>query len=215
MAGPYVGVHRKKTRGLAIEAMGWLSDYMQDVAKYRGLNGGPALKYILGEQGLWALLEYRISASVYRSALPRVIKIPLRVALTIWHKLIEVLTGINLPCTAQIGPGLHLPHCGQRIIHSASVIGRDCCISQGVTIGISGRGEQRGVPVIGDRVYLGVNAVVVGKVTVGNDAVVAANSLVLRDVAPKCGVIGVPARVVDNEGSADYIVLPVNPKQKI
>ena len=185
--------------------MSWLCDYKKDIAKYTHDTGSSAWKHILGEQGLWALLEYRISAAVYRSSLPRYVKFPLRLALTIWHKIIEILTGINLPCTVKIGPGLHLPHCGYRVLHSAVVMGCDCCISQGVTIGISGRGEFRGVPVIGDRVYVGVNAVVAGKIHVGNDAVIAANSLVTRDLGPCCVALGVPAQVVSTKGSGDYL----------
>ena len=195
-------------RDFATVNMSWLSDYKRDLAKYTGSDGGSAWKAVLGEQGLWALLVYRIEASVYRSNMPSVIKSPARLMLTVCHKIIEILTGINLPCTARIGPGLHLPHCGQRVVNGAAVIGEDCCISQGATIGISGRGEQRGVAVLGDRVYVGVNAVVAGKITVGDDALIAANSLVIRDVAPMCGVMGVPAQVLNFKGSADYIVMP-------
>src|SRR5690606_2511217 len=85
-------------------------------------------------------------------------------------------------------------------------IGADCCISQGVTIGVSGRGEMRGVPVVGNRVYFGVNAVVVGKIYVGDDVLIGANSLVNRDVPEHCTVLGVPAVITSEKGSEGYLV---------
>ncbi|MDB6121294.1 MAG: serine acetyltransferase [Pedosphaera sp.] len=167
---------------------------------------------MLTEQGLWVLLQYRIEAAVYRSSIPKIIKVPLRILLTVWHKAVEVATGISLPCTARIGPGLHLPHCGSRIVNAAAVIGADCCLSQGVTIGASGGGSRRGVPVIGDRVYIGVNAVVAGKISVGNDACIGANSLVNRDIPPHCTALGVPAVPINELGSEDYITVTVGPE---
>jgi serine O-acetyltransferase len=192
--------------------MSWLADYRCDVRKYTLLNGGSAWKQMLLEQGLWALLQYRIEAAVYRSSLPRIIKAPVRMPLIAWHKAVEMTTGISLPCTAQIGPGLHLPHCGNRTVNAAAVIGSDCCLSQGVTIGVSGGGSTRGVPVIGDRVYLGVNAVVVGKISVGADVCIGANSLVNRDIPPHCTALGVPAVPINELGSEDYILVTTGPR---
>lgn len=195
--------------------MKWLSDYQRDIDKYVALDGGSAWKCILSEQGLWALMQYRIDHAVYHSAMSPVLKFPLRLVLMLWRKLIEIATGISLPCTARIGPGLHLPHCGMRVVNARSVIGSDCCITQGVTVGISGRGEMRGVPVIGDRVYCGVNSVIVGKIFVGDDVLIGANSLVNRDVPPHCTVLGVPATVVSEKGSEEYLISRVSPNREI
>lgn len=151
------------------------------------------------------LLQYRFERAIYLSSLPSLIKTPFRWALIIWHKLIEITTGVDFPCTAKIGSGMHLPHCGNIVVHAAAIIGEDCCLSQGVTIGISGRGLRRGVPTLGNRVYVGVNAVVVGPITVGDGSLIGANSLVNRDVPPNCTVVGVPSTVVSQQGSEDYI----------
>lgn len=191
-------------RGEAL-SRGWRADFRRDVSRYTSRNGGPAWKQILFHQGLWACLQYRIDSAVYRSNLPRAIKTPTRAALTLWHKAVEIIAGIDLPCTATIGPGLQIPHAGGIVLHARAVVGSDCTLSQGVTIGISGRGKNRGVPTVGDRVYIGVNAVVVGKIAVGDESVVGANSLVNRDVPPRCTVLGVPAKVVGRKGSEDYI----------
>ncbi len=185
--------------------MGWLADYRCDVRRYTGPGGGSPWKQLLLEQGLWVLFQYRIEAAVYRSHLPVIIKAPLRMILTVWHKGIEIITGMCLPCTARVGPGLHLPHCGSRIVNAAAVIGADCCICPGANIGVSGRGERRGVPVVGNRVYFGVNAVAVGKIVIGDDVCIGANSLVNRNVPDHCTVVGVPAVVVSEHGSENYI----------
>ncbi|MDP5101339.1 MAG: serine acetyltransferase, partial [Nonlabens sp.] len=84
--------------------------------------------------------------------------------------------------------------------------GSHCNISQGVTIGVSGRGEHRGVPVIGNNVYIGANATIAGKIIVGNRAVIGANSLVINDVAEGTTVVGVPALKVSDNDSASYIL---------
>ncbi len=91
------------------------------------------------------------------------------------------------------------------IINSKAIIGRNCNISQGVTVGVSGRAKKRGVPVIGDDVYIGVNAVVAGKIIIGNQVVIAANTLVTRSVPSNKTVMGVPAEVIAENNSNSYI----------
>lgn len=184
---------------------GW-SDYLQDIKRYRQHRKGESIFAIwFTEQGLWALLQYRIASTCYRSNLPWRIKRPLLILMVAWQKLIEITTGISLPYKASIGPGLYIGHYGNIILSNKAVIGHNCNLSQGVTIGISGRLPNKGVPVIGNRVYIGVNAVVVGKILVGDDVVIAANSLVTTDVPGHTTVLGVPAKVINNKGSDEYL----------
>ncbi|MHB1537087.1 MAG: DapH/DapD/GlmU-related protein [Solirubrobacteraceae bacterium] len=96
-----------------------------------------------------------------------------------------------------IGPGLMFMH-GFATIVVAQKIGTDCQISQQVTIGYDDRGAP---PILGDRVRVGANAVIIGPVSVGDDAVVGAGAVVVRDVPPAAVVGGVPAKVL--EGAAD------------
>lgn len=160
---------------------------------------------LLTQQGLWALLQYRFFNWIYTSKIPKIFKWPLLVIGVIKLKAIEVFTGITIPYSATIGEGLYIGHHSGIIINANAVIGKNCNISQGVTIGVSGRGEHRGVPIIGDHVYIGANATIAGAIKVGSHAVIGANSLVIKDVAPSTTVLGVPAVKVSDRNSNDYV----------
>lgn len=198
--------------GISLDSRGaWWPEFLEDVARYRAHHDGSLLKVLLLEQGVWALLQYRISSGVYRSALPAVAKAPALLLCVVGHKLAETVTGFSLPYSADIYPGLYLGHYGPTLVNADATVGAGCNISQGVSIGVSGQGAERGAPVIGKHVYIGAGAVVVGPITVGSGSVIAANSLVARDVAPGTTVIGVPARRAGTTGSAGmgYHMLPL------
>jgi serine O-acetyltransferase len=135
------------------------------------------------------------------------VKTPLLTLMIVVQKFIEILTGITLPYQTIIGPGLYIGHFGNIFLSPHAVIGHTCNLSQGVTIGISGRGQKRGVPIVGNRVYFATHAVVVGKISIGDDAVIAANSLVTTDVAAHTTVMGVPAQTINTHSSEAYLDL--------
>ncbi len=180
--------------------------YTQDIKRYTDYSGKSALVMLLTQQGLWALFYYRIFNAVYRSKLPGLIKKTILFIGVILQKKAEICTGITLPYSARIGEGLYIGHHSGIIVNAKSVIGTYCNISQGVTIGVSGRGEHRGVPIIGDRVYMGANAVIAGNIHIGNGAVIGANSLVISNVEENTTVMGVPAIRVSENNSQDYIL---------
>lgn len=100
-----------------------------------------------------------------------------------------------IPSSASIGRGFVCGYWGLGVvIHKDAVIGDDCVIAQNVTIGRN-PGDTR-VPVLGNRVYVGAGAVIVGEITLGDDVAVGANSVVLQDVPAGAVVAGVPARVI-------------------
>ena len=106
--------------------------------------------------------------------------------------------GIVLPPSAQLGRQVLLSYQGLGIvIHRRAVIGDRCVIRQGVTIGNKGRSDPYGAPVIGDDVDIGANAVIVGRITVGNGARIAAGAMVAKDVPPGALAIGNPASIVE------------------
>jgi len=190
--------------------MTWLQLYRSDIVRYRQYRPGVSLLNLLfTNQGLWALLEHRIASGVYDAALPALIKRPCLYALEVWQKGVEVLAGISINCQARIGPGCYLGP--QHIfIGKDAIIGAHCSISHGVTITESGRGIQRGTPRLGDRVLIGTKAVLVGKLSVGDDAVIAPNSLIISDVSESSVMMGVPAKCFSKAGSRDIVPPQIN-----
>lgn len=98
--------------------------------------------------------------------------------------------------TPLIGGGLFIQH-GFSTIISAESIGENCWINQQVTIGYQNRGER---PTIGDNVSITAGAKVIGKIKIGDNSVVGANAVVIKDVPPNCTVVGVPAYIVKRDG---------------
>ena len=113
--------------------------------------------------------------------------------------------GFDIPHTANIGPGLYLGHFGGVVIHGRAVLGANINIGQGVTIGIVNRGPRAGVPTLEDRVWVGAHAIIVGKVTIGHDALIAPGAYVNFDVPCMGVVLGNPGKVVSHAGSAGYV----------
>jgi serine O-acetyltransferase len=143
-----------------------------------------------GSENFWALAIYRLQRAILVSR-PKWAWAPARIALAIIRKFFTLVTIIDINPNAQIGPGLFISHGGPIRIHPATKIGADCAITHGCTIGA---GPQVGGATIGDHVYIGCSSSIIGKVNVGDGAVVAPNSLVLSDVPPGFTAIGVPAK---------------------
>ena len=85
------------------------------------------------------------------------------------------------------------------------IIGSNCNLSHGVTIGVTRRGDKMGVPIIGDNVYIGPGAKIIGRVNIGNNAAIGANCVVTKDVPDFGVVVGIPGKVISYEGSQGYI----------
>jgi serine O-acetyltransferase len=113
--------------------------------------------------------------------------------------------GISIPASTRIGPGFYIGHFGDIVVNEACTIGRNCNISQGVTLGQANRGERKGAPSLGDNVYIGPGAKVVGRVHVGSNVAIGANAVVTRDVPDNAVVGGIPAEVLSYEGAVDYV----------
>lgn len=175
-----------------------------DYRKYKKY-GGNFLSIVFFTQGFWAIYQHRIAHFIHSKVTLQPFRILFLAPMIMWQKGIEIMTGISIPASVSIGPSFYIAHFGGIIINSNAVIGSNCNISQGVTIGVSGLDERRGVPIIGNDVYIGANAVVAGKITVGNQVLIAASSLVNSDVNDHEVVMGVPAVKVSNKGSKGYI----------
>lgn len=112
----------------------------------------------------------------------------------------------QIPYSLEIGNGFYIGHLSNIIINPRTVIGKNVNIAQGVTIGQENRGKRKGTPIISDEVWIGANAVIVGKITIGKDVLIAPNSFVNFDVPDHSIVIGNPGKIIHKENATeDYI----------
>ncbi len=183
--------------------MNWIKLLLLDYKKYKKY-GGNFITIVFLTQGFWAILQHRIAHAVYKMSIP-IFKQLLQIFCLFWQKAIEILTGISIPASAQIGHSFYIGHFGGIILNAKTIIGNNCNISQGVTIGVSGQGDNRGVPKIGNNVYIGANAVVAGKIIVKDNVLIAACSLVNTNTECNSVMMGVPAIKVSEKSSEGYI----------
>jgi serine O-acetyltransferase len=106
------------------------------------------------------------------------------------HRFWSVVTGADIPVNSQLGLGLLMPHPNGVVIHPAAQIGMNCLIMQQVTIGANEHGD---VPKVGNHVDIGAGAKIIGGVVIGDHALIGANAVVVKDVAPWHVAVGVPA----------------------
>jgi len=156
---------------------------------------GDRWREIVANPAIWALIWYRFGHWVYKENCPHFARFPLKALHLIGYKFCEIFMQICLDANAEIGQGLYMPHIGGIHINPSVVIGNNCSLAHHVTIGSSAMG-RKGVPRIGDNVYIGAGAVVVGNIRIGDGAKIAANTLVISNVQAGSTVMGVPGRVV-------------------
>jgi serine O-acetyltransferase len=144
-------------------------------------------------QGFWALCVYRFGCWRYTIRF-----VPLRKAMSaIYHvafKLVQIVTGIEIPCEARIGPGLVIDHAGGIVVSGYAHIGRNCRLRNGVVIGLATI-DHLVAPTIGDDVDIGTGAKILGDIRVGDRVLIGANAVVVRDVPSDSIAVGVPAVV--------------------
>lgn len=126
-----------------------------------------------------------------------------RKARTSWNPLWRLMLarmreryGLEIPWKTQIGEGLYIGHAFNITVNPSAEIGRNCNIHKGVTIGQENRGKRKGAPTIGDDVWIGVNATIVGSIKVGSDVLIAPGAYVNCEVPDHSIVLGNPCKVV-------------------
>ncbi len=117
----------------------------------------------------------------------------------------SVRYGITIPWQTPVGAGLYIGHFGGIHVNGGAVIGDNCNLQQDVTLGQANRGDKAGAPIIGNNVFIGAGAKIIGRIHVGDGAAIGANAVVTRDVPAGAAVAGVPARIVSELGSEGYV----------
>lgn len=170
-----------------------MSVFKEDVLRRKfqyELTGIVGTLTCLASAGFWVVLVYRLGQKVKQA--PKLLSIPLKLVYFVIFYLVQTLTGISVQAYSRIGPGFVVRDRGCIFVVAES-IGKNFTVSQGVTVG-NIRGS-RNLPIIGDDVYIEPGAKILGEVTLGNNVVVRANSLVLANVPDNSIACGNPARI--------------------
>lgn len=157
--------------------------FREDFLRVYDLTKGNVIWRIIScyrSPGLHAVAIYRFGKWLKKKNL--LLRILLEPVYLILSRRIRSKWGIDIPRSAEIGAGFYIGHYGGITISGRARIGSNVNISQLVTIGVSGRGENRGVPVIGDDVYIAPGAKIFGKIHVGNNVKIGANAVVYKDI---------------------------------
>lgn len=177
--------------------------FSQDFLRVYELTRGSVLKRVIDcyrTPGLHAIALYRLGHwLIDKNLCLKVVFGPIYVLLE--HR-IRSRWGIEIDRYAEIGPGCYIGHYGGITISSRARIGRGANISQLVTIGVSGRGEGRGSPTIGNDVYIAPGAKIFGRIHIGNNVKIGANAVVHKDVPDNAIVVLDPGfRVISIAGN--------------
>lgn len=135
-----------------------------------------------------AIKLYKIANILYKKRVPLIPKLI--------KGLIFIVYNSSIPYESSIGYDTRFGYGGIAVvIHKNAIIGNDCIISQGVTIG--GRSGIKEVPIIGNNVYIGAGAKVLGNITIGDNVVIGANAVVINDIPSNVTVAGIPAKIIN------------------
>ncbi len=142
--------------------------------------------------GLHAVIAYRLAHALHLHGHTFAARL-----LSQWTKMV---TGVEIHPAALLGRRLFIDHGSGVVIGETAVVGDDCVIYQGVTLGGTGKDTGKRHPTLGDRVIVGAGAKVLGAVKIGDGAKIAAGAVVLRDIPAGCTAVGIPARIVRRRG---------------
>lgn len=144
-----------------------------------------------GAQGFWAMLVYRFGRWRY-TLRPALLRKPFSLLYHFLYKLVQIVTGIELPCEVPVGRGFVIEHSGGIVVSGFAGFGNDCRLRNGVVIGLS-RVDEPCAPQFGDDVDIGAGAKILGGIRIGNHVRIGANAVVITDVPDNCLAVGVPA----------------------
>jgi serine O-acetyltransferase len=158
------------------------------------------LKVYKGEwsrQGFWVMLVYRFGRWRYTILSPLARK-PFSLLYRFLYKIIQIITGIELPCEVRVGRNFRIDHFGGIVISGFVSFGDNCVIRNGVTVGLR-HVSNPVAPRIGNNVDIGAGAMVLGDITVGDNVLIGANAVVITDVPSDSIAVGNPARILPRQ----------------
>ena len=174
--------------------MSFLDNIKSDIQSIKDRD--PAAKngfeIILTYSGVHAVIIHRVAHWFYKKNF--------KVTARAISQIGRFFTGIEIHPGAKIGKGLLIDHGSGVVIGETAEIGDNCLIYQGCTLGGTGKENGKRHPTLGDNVMVGSGAKILGPFKVGNGAKIAANAVVLEEVPPNCTAVGVPARIVRQNG---------------
>lgn len=115
-----------------------------------------------------------------------------------YHIMVEWFLGIELPRKTRVASGLIIYHGQSLVINQGVTIGANCVLRNSTTIGhkVLKDGTLSKCPVIGDRVDIGANVCIIGEISIGNDVIIGAGTVVVKNIPDNCTVVGNPARII-------------------
>lgn len=152
-----------------------------------------------GAQGFWVMLVYRFGRWRY-GVRPAPLRKLCSALYKFLFKLVQVVTGVELPCEVPVGRGFVIDHAGGIVVSGFARFGQNCRLRPGVVIGLANVGKPC-APQLGDDVDVGAGAKILGPLRIGNRVFIGANAVVLRDVPDDSIAVGVPA-VIKPRGSS-------------
>lgn len=173
----------------------WMRTYdMLDGSRLHRLLG------CLRSPGVQAVAVYRFGR--WLRSRPMVVRLALEPVYIVANGAMQILWGIELPRSAEIGSGLYIGHFGGITVSPGATIGKRCNLSNNITIGLSGQGERSGVPTIGNDVYIAPGARVFGRITIGDNVKIGANAVIYKDIPSNAVVVLDPGfRIVSFNGN--------------
>ena len=172
---------------------------------------GDAFRYLGKEGGAFSLyfkvpgFKYTVWLRLCSYLCGRRSLLPLYAYAKYKHKKLSIKYGIQIPFGTVIGKGFYMGHYGGIVVNGNAIIGNNVNLSQGVTIGMSNRGERAGYPILRDNIYIGPGAKIVGRVVISSGVAIGANAVVTKDIPENAVVVGIPARVISFNGADKYV----------
>jgi serine O-acetyltransferase len=170
------------------------ADTKRHLGETHGIEKLKILFYLCTTQEFYAIVIFRYGKYVQKVRIP-IVGLILRIIYFILNKLIaEICAGVLIDLGSEIGKGFQLGHFGG--IYIKAKIGENCTVAQQVVIGYKGGFSGGEVPTLGNNVFVGSGAKIIGGVKIGNNVKIGANAVVLTDIPDNCTAVGIPAKII-------------------